>query len=89
MYAIYVVVVVVGTLRVAHAVTIGRFGENVGSSGPALQPILADLYRLYALTSIEKDLPWFLCHGILTIGQGTGLTCVIVVIIIIHRHHGR
>jgi acyl-CoA oxidase len=54
----------------AEHVTIGRFGENVGSSGPSLQPILADLYRLYALTSIEKDLTWFLCHGILTIGQG-------------------
>jgi hypothetical protein len=56
--------------RGVNSVTIGRFAENVNKSVASLQHILADLYRLYALASIEKDLPWFLCHKVLTLEQG-------------------
>lgn len=53
---------------------IGRFAENIQRGAPSLKPILNELYRLYALASIEKDLSWFLCHKILTTAQGTHCT---------------
>jgi len=52
-----------------ETVSIGRFAENIQHGAPSLKPILGELYRLYALSSIEKDLSWFLCQKILTPDQ--------------------
>ena len=40
-----------------------RFAETLKTVDESLKPILTDLYHLYLLNILERDLGWFLLHG--------------------------
>ncbi|XP_065054533.1 uncharacterized protein LOC135683251 [Rhopilema esculentum] len=40
-----------------------RFAETLKTADESLKPILTDLYHLYLLNILERDLGWFLLHG--------------------------
>lgn len=58
-----------------------EFAKAIGSSDPSLSPVLNQLYKLYLLDVIEKDLGLFLVSGILpadfgkTIGDASRALC--------------
>eukprot|EP00112_Aurelia_sp_Birch-Aquarium-sp1_P003818 Seg1430.10 transcript_id=Seg1430.10/GoldUCD/mRNA.D3Y31 product="Acyl-coenzyme A oxidase 2 peroxisomal" protein_id=Seg1430.10/GoldUCD/D3Y31 len=47
-----------------------RFAESLKTVDESLKPVLTDLYHLYLLNIIEKNLGWFLLHGGLSQAQG-------------------
>lgn len=51
-------------------VVISQFAECVSNAPSSLQPILGELYCLYALSCIEADLSWFLTNELLSLDQG-------------------
>lgn len=42
-------------------------------SGSDIEPILKKLFHLHLLSTLERDLPWFIEHGTLTPAQGREL----------------
>ena len=48
----------------------GRFAESLKTVDESLKPVLTDLYHLYLLNIVEKNLGWFLLHGGLSQAQG-------------------
>lgn len=47
-----------------------RFAESLKTVDESLKPVLTDLYHLYLLNIVEKNLGWFLLHGGLSQAQG-------------------